>query len=169
MSDGMTSRGVFGPDFGGERMWGLQELPFPEPVAYWPQTTGWYVALGILLLGLMALVWWRWRVWKRNAWRREMLTRLDAIAADPKRLTELPFLLRRSALNAAPRHEVASLRGQDWILWLNRSAGGEVFTPTDAGFIDDLPYRSSPDGLIGDRDAAHLIDASRIWIRSHRA
>ena len=38
--------------FGSDRMWGLKELPLPEPVSWWPQTTGWYVLGSLIFLGL---------------------------------------------------------------------------------------------------------------------
>lgn len=169
MSEGRTSRDVFGSDFGGEPMWGLRELPFPDPVAYWPQTAGWYVVLALIVAAVALVVWWRWRVWQRNAYRRDALKRIDAIDTDAKRLPELARILRACALYTGAREDVASLRGEDWINWLNRSAGRDMFTPADAALIDRMPYAVSLADDVDTAQSAHLIETSRLWVRRHHA
>ena len=144
--------------FGSDRMWGLKELPLPEPVSWWPQTLGWYI-LGLLLL--LALAWFGWRLWqryRRNAYRREGLAELDDIATDPEGLRRLPYLLRKSALAAVPRSEVAALRGGDWIAWLNRSAGSELFTDSDGQMLDRLAFADAGLLALDEPHARHLLE-----------
>jgi len=155
--------------FGSDRMWGLKELPLPEPVTWWPQTAGWAV-LAVALLILLA--WAGYRVWRRiqrNAYRREGLVRLEAMKSDRSALSELPLLLRRSALQAAPRRNVAGLRGTDWIDWLNASAGRQLFGEGDAVILDELAYAQDNDRAADDASVQHVLEASREWMRSHRA
>jgi hypothetical protein len=45
----MTDKQSQAEIFGSDRMWGLKELPLPDPVSWWPQTPGWYL-LGTLFL-----------------------------------------------------------------------------------------------------------------------
>ena len=141
----IDSTDLFGDTFGAERMWGLKELPLPAGVDWLPPAPGWYAigALAVLLLCYGA--WRRWRQWQRNAYRRDALRQIAALSADTAH--ELPIILRRAALTAQPRHTVASLRGQDWIEWLNRSAGRELFSADDAAHLDALAYGAGALGI----------------------
>ncbi len=155
--------------FGSNRMWGLKEIALPEPVSWWPQTVGWYV-LGVILLILF--IWYGWRKlqkYQRNFYRREGLRKLDTFTNNPASIVELPFLLRGSALQAAPRVDVASLRGNEWIAWLNESAGSNLFEEYDAGLLDELVFAAFDKQSLDDKLSRHLIEASKIWMRSHSA
>jgi hypothetical protein len=166
MTDQPTS-----PDeiFGSDRMWGLKELPLAEPVSWWPQTSGWAVLAALVLAGL---VWAGHKLWcryERNAYRRQGLASLEAMASDIGAPRDLPFLLRKSALQAASRHDVAGLRGDDWIGWLNASAGRTRFRPEDGEMLARLTYAGQSDEMFDAAAVEHLIAASKDWMRSHRA
>lgn len=153
--------------FGSERMWGLKELPLPEPVSWFPATPGW-LAVGAFVLALA--VWGAVRArrrWQRQRYRREALRRLEHMRTEPGALAELPLVLRATALSAFPREEVASLRGRAWVAWLN--ANGGRFEPADSEWLDRLPYA---DGAVTDLEAdvaARLLTASRHWVERHDA
>ncbi|MCP4072076.1 MAG: DUF4381 domain-containing protein [Hyphomicrobiales bacterium] len=167
--------------FGSDRMWGLKELALPEPVNWWPQTAGWYYLLAIFLI---VIAWYIWKLWKKyqfNAYRRQGLAQLEAISDNPAALSELPFLLRKAALHAAQRKQVAGLRGKEWIAWLNESAGQKLFEESDAQLLDRLAFSQQQDfdseanstttatTNATTRPTGHLIRASKSWMRSHRA
>ena len=57
----------------------LKDIPAPPPVSYAPQTPGWWVVGGLILLGLLVYAFFRWRRWRRNRYRREAQAALDAI------------------------------------------------------------------------------------------
>lgn len=154
--------------FGSDRMWGLKELPLPEPVSLMPQTWGW-AGVTIVMVGLAGWQIWRmWRQYTANQYRRDALYDLDQMSADPVDLQQLPGLLRRAALAAAPRGQVASLRGQDWITWLNERLPEPAFDDQDGSALEQLAYAPSPEGLSRER-AEHLLLASKTWIRGHNA
>ncbi|MGI9290746.1 MAG: DUF4381 domain-containing protein [Gammaproteobacteria bacterium] len=165
-----TSAERFGDDFGAERMWGLKELPYPDPIAWLPQTPGWYV-LGLVLF--MVLAWLVWRYWmyrQRNAYRQLFIQRLEAVRHSQASVSEIPFLLRKAALLNYPRREVASLSGTAWQDLLNKSAARELFTTTDIQLLDQLAYRD-PRALpeVSEPSVIHLLDQTKHWMRSHRA
>ena len=164
-----TSSERFGDEFGGEQMWGLQELPLPESVSYIPQTVGWlYVA--VILLAIF--VFWCYRMrrrWLHNAYRRNGIAQLKEIMQQPDNLSLLPFILRKAALSAFPRQSVASLRGQNWIDWLNKSVDNILFVPEDARLLDELPYANNSDKEIDAPTRQRLITNSISWLRDHRA
>jgi hypothetical protein len=165
-----TSADRFGDDFGGERMWGLKELPYPDPVAFTPETVGWLV-LGIGLALLLA--WSLWRCYRRrqaNAYRREAMIRLAGL--ESSQAAELPFVLRKVALvtagrgGANGRAAVASLRGDAWIRWLNETAGTRLFDEADAHTLDRMAYSEAPPEAT---EFERLKSASRHWVRVHHA
>lgn len=169
MSDPAPTEASSAELFGSNRMWGLKEIELPEPVSWWPQTTGW-VVLGVILLGIVAWVGWRyWQRYQHDFYRRDGLQKLEQFAHDPTKITELPQLLRISALKAAPRADVASLRGSHWTNWLNSSAQDQLFEDGDAKLLDDLAFAPFVPSSIDDNKRRHLIDAAKAWMGSHHA
>ena len=155
------------PEFGSDRMWGLKELPLPEPVSWMPATPGWIVVGVVLLAVVAAILAWRRRARARERYRREAIARLSAMRGDAAALRELPLLLRATALAAFPRDEVAGLRGASWVEWLNEHGGR--FEPADAERLDRLPYEPAAAEALPPDAAAHQLDASRRFVRGHRA
>ena len=167
MQDANNAAKALATQFGSNRMWGLKELPLPEPVSLFPATPGW-LAVAAVVLALAAWCGLRlWRGWQRQGYRREALRRLRRFESEPAALAELPLVLRGTALVAFPREEVASLRGRAWVEWLN--ANGGSFEPEDSEWLDRLPY--APDGAAGVEPnvAARLVEASQNWVRRHDA
>ncbi len=150
--------------FGSNRMWGLKELPLPEPVSWMPQTVGW-LFLAIAAIAAVAYFGWRrWQAYQADQYRRDALARLKQMNAG--QLQGLPELLRLAALSAGPRKEVASLRGADWINWLNARVDQPIFDEADSATLDTLAYTKTN---IAPEQAHHLLDASENWLRGHRA
>ncbi|WP_347900546.1 DUF4381 domain-containing protein [Pseudomonas purpurea] len=79
----------------------LQTLGLPAPVSYMPQTWGWWVLLGLLIVGLLAWSGWHYWQWQRNRYRREALARLAQLHSrnELSSLRELPELLKRVGLS----------------------------------------------------------------------
>lgn len=169
MSDSTTSGKSAAEIFGSDRMWGLKDVPLLEPVSWWPQTSGWYV-LGLVLLIFGVWLGWKFRhYYKSNQYRRDGLQQLSRMKLDFKERSNLPGLLRYSALQTVPRKEVAGLDNVNWITWLNESAGKELFLPEDCKTFEMLSY-SNPENLkIDDDQIKQLINASESWMRLHRA
>lgn len=128
------------------------------PISMMPQTWGWAV-LAALLLAALAYALWRWRRhYRANAYRRAALRMLSGAGDDPARIAEI---LRRTALAAYPRDQVASLFGSDWLGFLDRQIGGEAFRNGPGRAIASAPYRPTPPD-------AQLTRLAETWIRRHR-
>lgn len=151
----------------GDPMWGLRELPRPEAISWMPQTYGWGLVALVLVLGLTWMALRGYRAWQHQAYRRVAETDLSEIARDNARLVHLPALLRRTALAAFPRQEVANLHGSEWVDWLNQQ--GASFLPDDARWLDQLAYKPQLAKQLERESATRLIASSRLFIRSHRA
>lgn len=137
----------------------LEPPPDPAPVSMVPQTVGW-IWLGLGLLVLLVLAVRRFMRHRREtAYRRAALKALDAAGNDPAQIAQV---LRRAALAAFPRRQVAALTGADWLAFLDRTMGGNGFADGPGRSLVEAPYRDTPP----DPDLPPL---ARRWIRHHRA
>ncbi|MCE8517269.1 DUF4381 domain-containing protein [Ruegeria pomeroyi] len=132
----------------------------PPPVSMLPQTAGWAV---LAVLAGVAVVYGLWRWWRHyhaNRYRRAALAALARAGGDPVAIAEV---LRRTALVAFPRHEVAGLSGTEWLVFLDRTGGGgTAFTQGPGQALASAPYRS------GSTAPSGLADLAARWIRRHR-
>src|SRR5262249_39613993 len=124
-----------------------------------PQTWGWAV-LGALLLAALGWLLLRWRRRREaNRYRREALRALDAV----KDVAAIPPLLKRTALAAFRREEVAALSGGPWLDFLR--ARGDVRQPLDA-LLDDAEYGGAQ--VLAAVPLAEAKAAAARWIEAHR-
>lgn len=142
----------------------LKELGLPEPVSYWPQTWGWWALLALLLVGFAAWTFRVWLRWRRNAYRREALARLNTL----EDLRELPELLKRVALSmplpAEEHRRVPTLQGAAWQAFLRRHGGDNL--PEDfSRQLADLAY-AEPCAL-SPQQRAQLLAQCKAWVEHH--
>jgi len=164
-------RPSFLPDqFGNLGLPGWEELVVPDPVSLRPQTVGWWV---LAALALAALAWWLAHAagqYRRNRYRREAAAELDSIRHEPasaRSLAKLPPLLKRTALCAYPRKEVAALSGPEWAQFLARSCPSAGFDAELGAALATVSYRGAES--VSPDTAARLVEASHAWIRGHDA
>lgn len=134
----------------------LRDIVVPPEVSFWPPAPGWWIVaaaagLALALLAASAVV--RHR---RNAYRREALRELEKAGAQ-----QASSILKRAALAAWPRDQVASLSGADWLAFLDRTGRTNAFTRGPGRDLEALTF-----GGTGDRDA--VVVAARQWLRDHR-
>ncbi|CAI8711713.1 DUF4381 domain-containing protein [Pseudomonas sp. IT-P176] len=156
----------------------LTELGLPAPVSYLPQTWGWWLLLGLLLVGLLAWAGRRYWLWRRDRYRREALARLAELqrSSDPlAALRELPELLKRVALSMPSRGSndcnantvVAALGGEDWQAFLVRHSA----QPLPADFSQQLATLAyAPDTVLLALPAAQrnqLFSTCKHWVEHH--
>lgn len=161
-------------DFGNPWMSNLQEIGLPEPIPWTPAAPGWYL-LGALLLAAALRIGLRLlRRHRDRAYRREALAALAGLRPDPPgasvgpaNLSELPRLLKRTALSAYPRSEVAGLSGDAWLSFLDRAYGGRGFTSGPGRLLPDLSYAAGAGSIEPERVEA-LFTLAETWIRKHR-
>ncbi|TCU08396.1 DUF4381 domain-containing protein [Rhizobium sullae] len=152
----------------------LHDIAMPEPVSWMPQTWGWAVLIGAIL-AMLALAGLRWLLhYRANAYRREALALLVAVEERLRRpetrqdgIRELGEVLKRAALAAWPRADVASLSGGSWVSFLDAHDDDKAGHALER-LLDDLEYHGAqvvsdlPSNLCGD-----LVAAARDWIERH--
>lgn len=151
----------------------LKEIPAPPPVSYLPQTVGWWVIGGVILLGLLVFALIRLRRWWRNRYRREAQAELAAIAraaTDPAQraqaLGAIPALVKRTVLAWAPRREAGPMSGEAWLRYLDRTYAPGGFVQGPGRSLDMLAYGQ---GKIADDELAALMGLLHRWIDDHVA
>ena len=152
-------------DFGNPWMSNLEEIELPESVPFTPETIGWYLLAGLLVLALLWLAWRFWKRWQADAYRREALRELGEIeGSSPERL---PELLKRVALAAFPRTQVAELSGDAWLGFLDRTLGTTEFSRGAGRVLPDLAYDSGAASAMSREERANLFALARRWIQKH--
>jgi hypothetical protein len=129
----------------------LREIVAPDPPAFWPPAPGFWVMLGSVVL-VVLLVAWQWRVARnRNAYRKAGLSLLG----EAEKAHDVSVVLKRVALAAFPRDQVASLYGDDWAAFLHGTCPRSSFSALIAAGADAPPNQE-------------LVDLASTWIRHHR-
>ncbi len=156
------------PDFIPEHGFGtiarhsFQEVVVPEPIAYGFETWGWAAVFTVLFVvaavGVLKLV----KRYKANQYRRDALALLRMIG--PESAQDAAVILKRTAIQAFGRQEVATLDGQRWAEFLNTSCRQCRF---EGEFFDTMMYRGT-DRLESGAQKQFVHDVET-WIRSHDA
>lgn len=135
----------------------LAEVPDPTPVSMVPQTAGWLVLAGIVVV---VAAWRGWRMWQHyraNAYRRSALKALARAGDDPAAVSGI---LKRAAMVAYGRRRVAGLSGPAWVTFLSETGAGE-FGETA---LVSAAYRLGPA-----QADPQLLAAARAWVSTHKA
>lgn len=147
----------------------LRDVHLPEPLPLWPLAPGWWLLLALIVIAACAFF--GYRYWRTLAARRAALANLDRLSSDfgggaelSTLFSEVSKLLKRVALRRFHKEEVASLYGEDWIAFLNRSGKQAVFSEELTVALARAPYDSN--AIKGNSELeSRLIDASRQWIQ----
>lgn len=143
----------------------LRDIVLPAPVPYWPPAPGWLILGAALLACLLALAARLAGAWRRNAYRRAALRELDAIgsAEDAESAQRISAVLKRAALVAFPRAQVAPLTGEAWRAFLDRTADMNAFLRGSARRLTEISL-----GVAAGADAPIIVAAAKDWVRRHR-
>ena len=157
------------PDiFGNYTIKGIAEVVSPPAVGWWPDAPAWRVLALVLLVMAARWCWRRYHHWQRNRYRGIALGALAGIAADTvnsqANLARISRLLKSTALQSAPRVEIAALSGSAWRDWLQASTAQPVFSDANLELLVNGLYRPAEAGA----DLSGLLRESGQWIREHR-
>jgi hypothetical protein len=152
---------------------GLEPLIAPQEVGIWPPAPGWYIMGGLLLLGLalLTIIWFRKR--KNKRYRFLALKQLQEISfaagqnPGPGDIQALNRLLKQTALSTFPREQVASLSGEDWLDFLDRTYKGSIFSGQHRALLLDSAYRKEIQVDIHSDQWIQLISEIETWIKKH--
>lgn len=144
----------------------LRDVHLPEPISLWPPALGWWVVLGMVVLGTIAFLWamvYRRRTQARRLAMAELVAvkrQYDTNRDDRWLVQRLSEIIRRYAMAIFPRAEVAGLAGSSWLGFLDRTGGTNQFTEGVGHLLSSGPYRSELA-----ESAAHLLPLVERWIQ----
>ena len=153
----------------------LNDIVLPEFADWWPLASGWYFLLGLLLI---VLVWFIYTSIQRrinDRYRRTALHQLQLLAQDIDRadkrdfaLRQVPILLKRTALTAYPRRQLASLTGKRWHDFLNSKVSTPSFTESSCYSLDNISYSVGNLDTVNAEAASELLKACKHWLKHHQ-
>ncbi len=158
--------------FGNYLIHGIDEIILPDVISWWPSAPGWQVLSVIVLLWLLTLAVRRVKHGWRNRYRRQALRQLDQVQkkAGSKLLPVvalLPYYLKVTALQAYPRHDVASLTGNEWLSFLDAHYSGPSFSKGPGEYLLSIAYLPQAQWQLNDTECQTLIEMTRRWISTH--
>ncbi|MCA1764993.1 MAG: DUF4381 domain-containing protein [Desulfobulbaceae bacterium] len=125
----------------------LRDIHLPEPVGWWPPAPGWWlVGIAVLVVVVLTVVYLR-RWVKKGRYRREAKRELRLLIDnrsgmnDRRLIEELNILLRRVAIEAYGREQVASLAGRRWLEFLDSKGDTDRFTAGPGMVLGEGHYR----------------------------
>ena len=162
----------------------LRDIHLPGPVESWPPAIGWWILLAIILLLVLAVFNWLYQRWRANRYRREALKELRQLHENYQQhgddllyLARFQTLLKRVALTRFSREDVASLTGESWVSFLDRTSHSQEFsmgkgqalidgnyTPATKTPATKTPETKTPETKV---DVAALQDLGVYWIKHH--
>ena len=145
----------------------LKDIHLPDAISWWPPAVGWWL-LALLIPTLIVFLYW---LYKRLTRKTALKTAKKALAAiqlnveldNTQKLRELSMLLRRVAVSLAPRTEVASLTGQSWLGFLDKSLVGAPFSEGAGQLLVTAPYRNTAPS---DQEITLLINLCEDWFKA---
>ena len=167
---------LFDSNFGNSKLTGIQEITLPESISYFPHTIGWKILLVVIVIVALVLGYNRYRHWQANRYRTFALDRLAEIEREVRvpetrlrALSDLPVLVKQTALQAFPRDEIAQLSGDRWLEFLDRSGNTRDFSQGEGQLLPQLAYQSSSALTnLSEQRISNLIISIRQWIKNHQ-
>lgn len=144
----------------------LKDIHLPSPIGWWPLAPGWYVLI-ILVLFLAIIV--AYYIYKRHRNAQAKNQALLLLNNYQKQYEHEPNgaqasaciseLLRRVALVYYPREQVASLHGEEWLKFLNKTGKGIDFNLVKELLLD-APFKTTETMSL-----KPLFDTAQLWIK----
>ncbi|MFI3137861.1 MAG: DUF4381 domain-containing protein [Methylococcaceae bacterium] len=145
----------------------LKDIHLPAAIGWWPPAIGWWL-VAALLIGLLLGVFWLYKRLTRQsavktAKRLLLALKKDQIQNNGQKLSQLSILMRRVVLSVYPRAETASLTGQAWLAFLDRSVKGSPFSSGMGRVLADAHFRKTPPT---DQDIAEVFRPCEDWLNA---
>lgn len=142
----------------------MADLVLPEPILFWPPAAGVWI-VGVTAGAMLAVMVWRaLRRYRNDAYLRRAAAEIDALARGGSGATEaVSSVLKRAAIVAYGREEVASLTGSGWAAFIVQTTPTSIRTADLTARLADI---LAPDGHAS--DISKLVAQAKSWLRDQR-
>ena len=127
----------------------LRDIHLPEAISWWPPAIGWWVLAVLIPLCLYLTIKLYKRMTRKTALKsaKKYLKKLrdNEQLSKQEKLVALSSLMRRTAVSLYPRAEVASLAGEDWLNFLDKSISNRGFNSDTGWLLTDALYAKAAD------------------------
>jgi hypothetical protein len=149
----------------------LQDIHLPPEIGLWPPAWGWWMLAIVVVAVITWLVFFIKRKKSRNAYRALAIAELNNIdkkyshEQNSDYLQNLSIILRRTALSGFGSTFNASLKGHDWLQWLDEQCpkATDQFSKGVGTALLTGPYQKSPEF-----NRNELQKLSLVWVKEHR-
>jgi len=124
----------------------LKDIHLPATIGWWPPAPGWWLSVVLSIFLFIFIAYLYKRLTRKNAIKsaQKLLQHIKRQPIDSRQtLTELSALLRRAAISTGNRNEIASLNGQAWLEYLDRTMPDAPFSQGVGRCLADAHYRPS--------------------------
>ncbi len=150
----------------------LGQVIEPPPVPFTFEAPGWYVAGGVAIILLLACAVLIVRHSYKNRYRRIAVKRLlqqQSEFVSQQRFSDLAYaanmLMKQICIRLYSRDACADLRGKEWLKFLNKTSGRNIFEAGDDKILTSLYLVE--DG-IGEQEAKDFVSSTIEWIKKHK-
>lgn len=149
----------------------LADIVLPPPVSFWPPAIGVWIVAAAALAALMVFAWRAFHRYRADAYLREAVSELDALAAaqrldEPETIEAVSSVMKRVAIIRHGREHVASLTGAGWARFIARTAPQSAQTDAIENYLASAPAPASSAALT---DRNRLCAQAKAWVRGRRA
>ena len=155
----------------------LRDIHLPAEPSMWPLAIGWWIVL-VLLIVIVVLLFIKIRQYKKfKRYQTELLKQFEYLEASFRKkpcnqsIAKINTLLRQVAVNTYPREDTASLTGNDWLTFLDKSGNTNKFTQGEGKVLIEAPYQMEA-ALNEPNTSFHhdkFITLTRAWIKKQIA
>jgi len=148
----------------------LEPLYEPEPVPFSFDTPAWYVVGGLVVLAFLLGAYRFYANYKRNGYRQQALTKMDALQEHlvdgqyQAGLLQLKVILKQVAIISYGRVKSAALYGEEWLRFLEGTGKNTAFMPYRDLFLNsDTEIQEAEPA----KQLKGLLEVSKRWIKTH--
>lgn len=156
----------------------LKDIHLPEAISVWPPALGWWLVCAALLLALVLGLYYGLKSYRKNSYRRAALKALVqleqgymqpgySLLKDRSLESSLVNLLKRTALSAYPRSDIARLIDKEWLCFMDNKAGMNAFNTELGRRLLDNRFAPQPETLDA-TTASRLLQITKEWIKKHQ-
>lgn len=148
----------------------LKDIHLPTAISWWPPAIGWWLLVILVCASVIGCYYLYKRLTRPSAVKQAKLVLSDikqSSSTDTIQMVKaLSACLRRLAMSVDGRDKTASLLGEEWLAYLDRSMDDTPFTKGVGRLIVDAPYQQQ---TIDGKAVNQLVELCEIWVSRQTA